>query len=218
MAEHWVKLADVKPHQTTPMVRQFMQAKVECAGLAAVLSAWAISTSCSSRTPWRPRRSWPHPDLPRWRGQGSAHSHVRRAGARVDGYVAKVHQGGRTVTICDQVEDPKDAKGIVKREVIAHRSPRAPSWSRTCSTPPPTTTSAHCWCAGRRRRPRLRGCHHGRGARAAQCRGRPRPVHGDRRTGAHGAGGVAGAACDDTDPVLAQVRRRLSRAGDHPTP
>ncbi len=36
----------------------------------------------------------------------------------VDGYIARVIQAGRTVAICDQVEDPKDAKGIVKRELI----------------------------------------------------------------------------------------------------
>ena len=34
-----------------------------------------------------------------------------------DGYLAKIIRAGRKVAICDQVEDPKKAKGIVKREV-----------------------------------------------------------------------------------------------------
>ena len=41
----------------------------------------------------------------------------------VDTYVAKVIKAGRTVTLCDQVEDPKDAKGIVKRAVIRTITP-----------------------------------------------------------------------------------------------
>ena len=41
----------------------------------------------------------------------------------MDGYVARVIKAGRTVSICDQVEDPKDAKGIVKREVVRTITP-----------------------------------------------------------------------------------------------
>src|SRR5512145_3564356 len=35
----------------------------------------------------------------------------------VDGYIAKLIGKGYKVAICDQVEDPKTAKGIVKREI-----------------------------------------------------------------------------------------------------
>ncbi|RMH19239.1 MAG: DNA mismatch repair protein MutS [Acidobacteria bacterium] len=35
----------------------------------------------------------------------------------VDAYVGKLLRAGRKVAICDQVEDPKEAKGLVKREV-----------------------------------------------------------------------------------------------------
>ena len=41
----------------------------------------------------------------------------------MDGYVARVIKAGRTVSICDQVEDPKEAKGIVKREVVRTITP-----------------------------------------------------------------------------------------------
>jgi DNA mismatch repair protein MutS len=36
----------------------------------------------------------------------------------IDGYLAKLVQKGFTVAICEQVEDPKTAKGLVKREVV----------------------------------------------------------------------------------------------------
>jgi len=36
----------------------------------------------------------------------------------VDGYLSKLVSHGHRVAICEQVEDPKDAKGIVKREVV----------------------------------------------------------------------------------------------------
>ncbi len=36
----------------------------------------------------------------------------------VQGYIAKLIKNGKKVAICEQVEDPKEAKGIVKRDVI----------------------------------------------------------------------------------------------------
>jgi len=41
----------------------------------------------------------------------------------VDTYVARVLKQGRTVTLCDQIEDPKEAKGIVKRAVVRTITP-----------------------------------------------------------------------------------------------
>ena len=35
----------------------------------------------------------------------------------MDGYIAKSIGRGYRVAVCDQVEDPKTAKGIVKREI-----------------------------------------------------------------------------------------------------
>ncbi len=40
-----------------------------------------------------------------------------------ESYIAKAIEAGRKVAICEQVEDPKSAKGIVKREVIRIISP-----------------------------------------------------------------------------------------------
>ena len=36
----------------------------------------------------------------------------------VDTYLAKLLRAGKRVAICEQVQDPKDAKGIVDREVV----------------------------------------------------------------------------------------------------
>ncbi|MBM3819244.1 MAG: DNA mismatch repair protein MutS [Acidimicrobiia bacterium] len=41
----------------------------------------------------------------------------------VDGYLAKLVKKGHRVAICEQVEDPKKAKGVVKREVVRVVSP-----------------------------------------------------------------------------------------------
>ena len=40
-----------------------------------------------------------------------------------DAYVARLVRKGYRVAICDQVEDPKRAKGIVKREIVRVVSP-----------------------------------------------------------------------------------------------
>ena len=41
----------------------------------------------------------------------------------MEGYVAKLIEMGRKVAICEQVEDPKQAKGVVKRDVVQVVSP-----------------------------------------------------------------------------------------------
>ena len=41
----------------------------------------------------------------------------------VDGYITRLVKKGFRVAICDQVEDPRKAKGLVKREVVRVVSP-----------------------------------------------------------------------------------------------
>lgn len=41
----------------------------------------------------------------------------------VTGYIAKLLKAGRTVALCDQIEDPKLAKGLVRREVVRVYTP-----------------------------------------------------------------------------------------------
>jgi DNA mismatch repair protein MutS len=40
-----------------------------------------------------------------------------------DGYIARLVKKGHRVAICEQVEDPRKAKGVVKREVVRVISP-----------------------------------------------------------------------------------------------
>ena len=39
------------------------------------------------------------------------------------GYIARLLKAGRTVALCEQVEDPKAAKGLVRREVVRLYTP-----------------------------------------------------------------------------------------------
>src|SRR5213083_2681627 len=41
----------------------------------------------------------------------------------VDGYIARLVKKGFRVAICDQVEDPRKAKGLVRREIVRVVSP-----------------------------------------------------------------------------------------------
>ena len=59
------------------------------------------------------------------RGRGTA-SEAPMCGVpyhAADGYIARLVHGGHRVAICDQVEDPRQAKGIVRREVTRVVSP-----------------------------------------------------------------------------------------------
>jgi DNA mismatch repair protein MutS len=123
MAQEWLKLADVSPNRVTPMLRQYIQAKAECADSLlffrmgdfyelffedAVEAAELIGLTLTSRDGADKERRIPMAGVP-----------VRA----VEGYLARIIKAGRTVTICDQVEDPKEAKGIVRRSVTRTITP-----------------------------------------------------------------------------------------------
>jgi len=60
------------------------------------------------------------------RNHGKSSGEVPLAGVphhAVEGYVAKLLRLGRKVAICEQVEDPRKAKGVVKRDVVQVVSP-----------------------------------------------------------------------------------------------
>jgi DNA mismatch repair protein MutS len=124
MAEEWLKLAEVSPNRVTPMLRQYMAAKAECADSLlffrmgdfyelffedAVEASVLIGLTLTSRD-----------------GVNKQGKRIPMAGVpvrAVEGYLAKIIKAGRTVTICDQMEDPKDAKGIVQRGVTRTITP-----------------------------------------------------------------------------------------------
>ncbi len=123
MNGNWAKLGDLGPSEITPMVRQYIAAKAECSDSLlffrmgdfyelffedAVEAAELLGLTLTSRDSTDKEVRVPMCGVP------------FRA---VDSYVARVIKAGRTVTICDQMEDPKLAKGIVKREVVRTITP-----------------------------------------------------------------------------------------------
>ncbi|NLF58621.1 MAG: DNA mismatch repair protein MutS [Candidatus Hydrogenedens sp.] len=123
MAGNWSKLGELAPSEITPMVRQYLQAKAECPDSLlffrmgdfyelffedALEASELLGLTLTSRDGAEKESRVPMCGVP-----------VRA----VDAYVARVIRAGRTVTICDQMEDPRAAKGIVKREVVRTVTP-----------------------------------------------------------------------------------------------
>lgn len=123
MNENWLKLESVSPNRATPMLRQYLQAKAECGDSLlffrmgdfyelffedAIEASELLGLTLTSRDDAGKDQRVPMAGVP------------ARA---VEAYVARVIKAGRTVTLCDQIEDPKDAKGIVKRAVTRTITP-----------------------------------------------------------------------------------------------
>src|SRR5437899_12605313 len=96
----------------TPMMQQYREAKDRHPGMLllfrmgdfyelfdgdAEVAARVLGLTLTSRDKTVPMAGFPHHAL--------------------DGYLRKLLQGGHRVAICDQVEDPAVAKGLVRREV-----------------------------------------------------------------------------------------------------
>ena len=123
MARNWKKLSDVNPRKLTPMLRQYLQAKAECGDSLlffrmgdffemffedAIEASELLGLTLTSRDSGETEKRIPMAGVP-----------VRT----LDTYLAKAIKAGRTVSICDQIEDPKEAKGIVKRAVVRTVTP-----------------------------------------------------------------------------------------------
>ena len=50
------------------------------------------------------------------------------------GYLARLVEQGFKVAVCDQVEDPAQAKGLVRREVVVASSLSIPTWEITTTS------------------------------------------------------------------------------------
>ncbi|MBI2423767.1 MAG: DNA mismatch repair protein MutS [Candidatus Hydrogenedentes bacterium] len=118
-----MKLRDVAPSKVTPMLRQFIEAKAESGDSLlffrmgdfyelffedALEASELLGLSLTSRDGAEKLDRIPMAGVP-----------VRS----VDVYIAKAIKAGRTVAICDQMEDPKEVKGIVKRSVVRTITP-----------------------------------------------------------------------------------------------
>jgi len=123
MTDKWLHISDISPHHTTPMMRQLLQAKSECGDSLlffrmgdfyevflddALEVAGLLNLALTSRDGTDKEKRVPMCGVP-----------VRA----VDGYIAKLVRMGRSVTICEQMEDPREAKGIVKRQVVRTVTP-----------------------------------------------------------------------------------------------
>ena len=121
--QDWAKIEDIPEAKLTPMLRQFVQAKAESGDAIlffrmgdffelffddALEAAQILDLALTSR-------------------DGAAKAdRIPMAGVpfrAVDSYIARLIRAGKTVCLCDQVEDPKDAKGIVKRAVVRTITP-----------------------------------------------------------------------------------------------
>ena len=123
MAQQWKKLSEISDAKLTPMLRQYLEAKAESGDSLlffrmgdfyemffedAVEAAELLGIALTSRDAVNKDDRIPMAGVP-----------VRA----VDAYVAKAIRAGRTVTICEQMENPKDAKGIVKRAIVRTITP-----------------------------------------------------------------------------------------------
>ena len=119
----WAKIEDIPESKLTPMLKQFVEAKADSGDSLlffrmgdfyelffddAIESSELLGLTLTSRD------------------GSSKQNRIPMAGVPVkalDGYVAKLIKVGRTVSICDQLEDPKDVKGIVKRGIVRTITP-----------------------------------------------------------------------------------------------
>jgi len=123
MANNWAKLSDITPDKMTPMLRQYLLAKSEGGDSLlffrmgdfyelffedAIEASEVLGLALTSRDGNDKGERVPMAGVP-----------VRS----VDTYIARLIKAGRTVTICEQMEDPKEAKGIVKRAVTRTITP-----------------------------------------------------------------------------------------------
>ena len=124
MAVKWKKLSEIRDSQLTPMLRQYIKAKAESGDSIllfrmgdffemffedAIEASEILDLALTSRDGAKPEEE-----------------RIPMCGVpyrSVDTYVARLLKAGRTVTICDQIEDPKEAKGIVKRAVVRTITP-----------------------------------------------------------------------------------------------
>lgn len=119
----WAKIEDMAESKLTPMLKQFIEAKAEGGDSLlffrmgdfyelffddAVEASDLLGLTLTSRDGNNKTNRIPMAGVP-----------VKA----LDGYVSRLIKVGRTVAICDQLEDPKEVKGIVKRGIVRTITP-----------------------------------------------------------------------------------------------
>lgn len=121
--DNWLKISDIVPERATPMLRQYLRAKAECGDSLLLFrmgdfyelffddafeASRILGIALTSRDGEAKEGRVPMCGVP-----------VRS----VNYYLSRLIKAGKTVTICEQVEDPKLAKGIVKRAIVRTVTP-----------------------------------------------------------------------------------------------
>ncbi len=121
--ENWLKISDIIPERATPMLRQYLRAKAESGDSLlffrmgdffemffedAFEASQILGIALTSRDGESKEGKVPMCGVP-----------VRS----INHYLSRLIKAGKTVTICEQVEDPKLARGIVKRAVVRTVTP-----------------------------------------------------------------------------------------------
>jgi len=86
-------------------------------GLHTALPPRRLLTRCSLRTPACRQGPGAHPHQPLQGAPTPPHGRLPYHSAQT--YIRKLIESGHRVAVCEQVEDPKKARGVVKREVVA---------------------------------------------------------------------------------------------------
>ncbi len=121
--DNWLKITDIVPERATPMLRQYLRVKAECGDSLLLFhmgdfyemffddafeASQILGIALTSRDGESKEGKVPMCGVP-----------VRA----VNQYIARLIKAGKTVTICEQIEDPKLAKGIVKRAIVRTVTP-----------------------------------------------------------------------------------------------
>ena len=104
-------------------MRQYLDAKAAASRRDPVLPHGRLLRDVLRRRPARRARARADADLASKDANGGGIPMCGVPFHAVDGYIARLVKKGFRVAICDQVEDPRKAKGLVKREVVRVVSP-----------------------------------------------------------------------------------------------
>ncbi|MCX8063545.1 MAG: DNA mismatch repair protein MutS [Candidatus Hydrogenedentes bacterium] len=120
---NWLKITDVVPEHATPMLRQYLRAKAE-SGDSLLLFRMGDFYELFFEDAFEASRILGIALTSR--DGESKEGRVPMCGVPVKSinyYLSRLIKAGKTVTVCEQVEDPKLARGIVKRAIVRTVTP-----------------------------------------------------------------------------------------------
>ena len=119
---NYIKSIDVNPDETTPMMRQYLEIKTKNAEIL-VLYRMGDFYECFFEDAIVLSKDL---ELTLTHKEAGSIGHVPMAGLpakALDSYVLKLLEKGHKIAICEQMEDPATAKGLVRREITRTITP-----------------------------------------------------------------------------------------------